>query len=62
MSPHPLMLSEDPLSPSGGYVTSYPPHHLMLMGSFLFANKKVVHVHLCFLSLLRDLTHTSTYS
>ena len=32
------------------------------MGSFLFANKKGVHVHLCFLPLLRDLTHTATYS
>ena len=35
---------------------------LMLMGSFLFADKKGVHVHLCFLPLLRDLTHTMTYS
>ena len=35
---------------------------LALMGSFLFANKKGVHVHLCFLLLLRDLTHTATYS
>ena len=35
---------------------------LALMGSFLFANKKGVHVHLCFLPLLRDLTHTTTYS
>ena len=33
VSPHPLMLSEDPLSPSGGYVTSYPPQHLMQMRS-----------------------------
>ena len=33
-----------------------------LLGSFLFAYKKGLHVHLCFLSLLRDLTHTSTYS
>ena len=32
------------------------------MGSFLFADKKGVHVHLCFLALLRDLTHTTTYS
>ena len=31
---------------------------LALMGSFLFADKKGVHVHLCFLPLLRDLTHT----
>ena len=35
---------------------------LALMGSFLFDDKKGVHVHLCFLPLLRDLTHTSTYS
>ena len=35
---------------------------LALMGSFLLANKKGVHVHLCFLPLLRDLTHTATYS
>ena len=35
---------------------------LALMGSFLFAEKKGVHVHLCFLPLLRDLTHTGTYS
>ena len=35
---------------------------LTLMGSFLFADKKGVHVHLCFLPLLRDLTHTATYS
>ena len=34
---------------------------LALMGSFLFADKKGVHVHLCFLSLLRDLTHIATY-
>ena len=32
------------------------------MGSFLFADKKGEHVHLCFLPLLRDLTHTATYS
>ena len=32
------------------------------MGSFLFADKKEVHVHLCFLPLLRDLTPTATYS
>ena len=31
-----------------------------LMGSF--ADKIGVHVHLCFLLLLRDLTHTATYS
>ena len=35
---------------------------LALMGSFLFVDKKGVHVHLCFLLLLRDLTHTATYS
>ena len=35
---------------------------LVLMGSFLFADKKGVHVHPCFLPLLRDLTHTATYS
>ena len=35
---------------------------LMLMGSFLFVDKKGMHVHLCFLPLLRDLTHTATYS
>ena len=35
---------------------------LVLMVSFLFANKKGVHVHLYFLPLLRDLTHTTTYS
>ena len=29
---------------------------LALLGSFLFANKKGLHVHLCFLPLLRDLT------
>ena len=34
---------------------------LTLMGSFLFLDKGV-HVHLCFLPLLRDLTQTSTYS
>ena len=35
---------------------------LALMGSFLFADKKGVHVHLCFLPSLQDLTHTATYS
>ena len=35
---------------------------LVLIGSFLFPDKKGVHVHLCFLPLLRDLMHTSTYS
>ena len=28
---------------------------LALLGSFLFVDKKGLHVHLCFLSLLRDL-------
>ena len=32
---------------------------LALMGSFLFVDKNGVHVHLCFLPLLRDLTHTA---
>ena len=35
---------------------------LVMMGSFLFTDKKGVHVHLCFLPLLRYLTHTATYS
>ena len=35
---------------------------LTMMGSFLFTDKKGVHVHMCFLLLLRDLTHTATYS
>ena len=35
---------------------------LALMRSFLFTDKKGVHVHLFFLPLLRDLTHTATYS
>ena len=35
---------------------------LALLGSFLFVDKKGLHVHLCFLPLLRDLTQTSTYS
>ena len=35
---------------------------LALLESFLFADKKGLHVHLCFLPLLRDLTQTSTYS
>ena len=30
---HPLMLLKDPVSPSDGYVTSYPPQHLMQMRS-----------------------------
>ena len=35
---------------------------LALMGSFLFVDKKGVHVHLCFLPLLQDLTQTMAYS
>ena len=35
---------------------------LSLLRSFLFADKKGLQVHLCFLPLLRDLTHTSTYN
>ena len=35
---------------------------LALIGSFLFADKKGVNVPMCFLPLLRDLTHTTTYS
>ena len=35
---------------------------LALMGSFLFADKKGVHVHLCFLPLLRDLTQIAAHS
>ena len=35
---------------------------LALMGSFLFADKKGVHVHMFFLPLLQYLTHTATYS
>ena len=35
---------------------------LALMGSFLFTDKKGVYVHMCFLPLLRDLTHTATYN
>ena len=35
---------------------------LALIGCFLFPDKKEVHVHLCFLPLLRDLMQTSTYS
>ena len=33
MSSHPPMISEEPLSPCGGYVPSYPPRHLMQMRS-----------------------------
>ena len=32
------------------------------MGSFLFVDKKGVHVHLCFLPLLQGLTQTVAYS
>ena len=35
---------------------------LALMGSFLFVDKKGVHVHPCFLPLLLDLTQTTAYS
>ena len=35
---------------------------LALIGSFLFVDKKGVNVPMCFLPLLRDLTHTATYS
>ena len=35
---------------------------LALMGSFLFADKKGVHVQLSFLPLIRDLTQTTAYS
>ena len=35
---------------------------LALLGSFLFADKKGVHVHLYFLPLQRDLTQTAAYS
>ena len=35
---------------------------LALIGSFLFADKKGVHVPMCFLPLLRDLMLTATYS
>ena len=35
---------------------------LVLIESFLFADKKGVNVLMCFLPLLRDLTHTTTYS
>ena len=57
MSYHPLMLSNKVTLKRNalGFI-------LALIGSFLFANKKEVHVHLCFLLLLRDLTHTVVYS
>ena len=35
---------------------------LALMGSFLFADKKGMHVQLCFLPFLRDLKQTRAYS
>ena len=52
-------------APDTGEVTLERSVHgfiLVLIGSFLFADKKEVHVHLCFLSLLRDLTKTTAYS
>ena len=33
-----------------------------ILALMVFADKKGVHVHLCFLPLLLDLTHTATYS
>ena len=33
---------------------------LSLLGSFIFVDKKGLHVHLCFLPLLQDMTQTST--
>ena len=53
------------LSPDANEVTLERRVHgfiLALMGFFLFADKKGVHVNLCFLPLLQDLTHTATYS
>ena len=41
VSSHPLMLSKDPLSPYGGYVTSYPPQHLTQMRS-LYSGVRIV--------------------
>ena len=35
---------------------------LPLLGSFLFADKKGLHVHIYFHPLLQDFTHNSTYS
>ena len=35
---------------------------LALLKSFLFTDKNGVHVHLCFILLLRDLTQTAAYS
>ena len=35
---------------------------LALIGYFLFANKKGMHIHLCFLPPLRDLMQTAAYS
>ena len=77
VSPHPLMLSKDLLTsiqwlcqqlstptPDVDEVDleqSARGFILALMGSFLFEDKKGVHVHLCFCPLLRDLTQTSTY-
>ena len=78
MSPHPLMLLEDvaisirwlcdqlstptPDVDEVALERSARGFILALMRSFLFADKKGVHVHLCVLPLLRDLTHTATYS
>ena len=35
---------------------------LGLIGSALFTDKKGTHIHMCYLSLLKDLTQTSMYS
>ena len=51
------------LSPDADEITLERRVHdfiLALMGFFLFADKKGVHVNLCFLLLLRDLTHIAT--
>ena len=53
------------LAPNADEVTLERSAHgfiLALMGSFLFIDKQGVYVHLCFLPLLQDLTHTATYS
>ena len=52
-------------APDGDEVTLEQSAHgfiLVLMRSFLFGDKKGVHVHMCFLLLLRDLMQTTTYS
>ena len=49
------------LTPNADEVTLEWSAHgfiLELMGSFLFVDKNGMHVHLCFLRLLRDLTQT----